>query len=107
MRPLVCAIALSACASPASSGDESSSSGAAEATGSSTATTSTSAASSEAGTAADTSTTGGESSSSGSTGEPACVLEESGPITVSRDGQVIERVHVVSTDGPAIVVDGF
>jgi hypothetical protein len=108
MRPLLCAIALSACASSrggsgsTTSGSESSSSAAADTT--STATTQ---ASSEASTAADTGTTGDESTSGSTTGEPACVLEESGPITVSRDGQVIERMHVVSTDGPAIVVDGF
>lgn len=52
----------------------------------------------------------GSSSSDGgsdSTGAPACTLSDSGPVVASADGQIIERLHIVSTDGPAIAVDGF
>ncbi|WP_143140975.1 hypothetical protein [Nannocystis exedens] len=74
-------------------------------------TTSTTAASTEAttvGTTATTTTTDATSGTSGSTtgDSPACVLAESGPIVVDADDQVIENLHVVSTRGPAITVEG-
>jgi hypothetical protein len=54
------------------------------------------------------SSTDGEGTTAGdSTGAPSCVLDESGPITVTADGQVIERLHIVASDGPGIVVEGF
>jgi hypothetical protein len=53
----------------------------------------------------------GESSSAGegeTTGAiPTCELEESGPIVVARDGQIIENLHIVADGGPGIVIDGF
>lgn len=64
-------------------------------------------------TTTDTATTAdpGDSSSTGaaesSTGEPACILEASGPVVADADGQVIENLHIVSTEGPAILVKGF
>lgn len=38
--------------------------------------------------------------------QPACVLAESGPIVVDADDQVIENLHIVSTRGPAITIEG-
>ncbi len=55
----------------------------------------------------DASTSGSVSGGGESIGPPACELAQSGPITVQADGQIIELLHIVSTDGPAIVVDGF
>jgi len=37
---------------------------------------------------------------------PPCALTDSGPITVSQDGQVIEKLRVTSTSGPAIALSG-
>lgn len=48
----------------------------------------------------------GGGAGTGGTGGAACVLAQSGPIVVSQDGQVIENVHVVSTSGTAIEVQG-
>ncbi|MCY0986489.1 hypothetical protein OV203_05130 [Nannocystis sp. ILAH1] len=96
----------------ASTSDTTGTSGAADPTTSSTATTSeptttsattaettetTSAASTDPSTGTGTSTTGDL---------PACVLGESGPIVVEADDQVIENLHIVSTRGPAITVEG-
>jgi hypothetical protein len=47
-----------------------------------------------------------DTSSSDTSAVPPCDLEESGPIVVSQDDQVIEYLHVISTDGPAIEVAG-
>ena len=41
-----------------------------------------------------------------STASPLCALTESGPIKADAEGQVIELLHIVSTSGPAIDVDG-
>ena len=49
------------------------------------------------------SSTGAESS----TGEPLCVLVDSGPVVAEADGQVIENLHIVSAEGFAISVKGF
>jgi hypothetical protein len=53
-------------------------------------------------------TTGETTGTTGSTtgDQPACVLAESGPIVVTEDDQVIENLHIVSTRGPAITVEG-
>lgn len=36
-----------------------------------------------------------------------CSLQDSPPVRVTRDGQVIELLRIVSTNGPAIDVDGY
>lgn len=56
----------------------------------------------------DGSTSGSATDDGDSTGAPpTCELDDSGPIVVSRAGQVIENLHIVATDGPAIVIDGY
>src|SRR5262245_56826517 len=53
--------------------------------------------------------TGGSASASGMGGmggAPSCTLTDSGPIVTTQDGQVIENVHIVSTAGAAITVQG-
>ncbi len=67
--------------------------------------------SSDATTNADTATTtstdtGVVDSGSESGGLPACELTPSGPIVVEADDQIIENLHVVSTRGAAITIDG-
>lgn len=56
-----------------------------------------------------TSTSGSTSaadSGSESGGPPACELMPSGPIVVNADDQLIENLHIVSTRGAAITIDG-
>ncbi len=38
---------------------------------------------------------------------PQCTLTASGPVTVTRSGQVVENLRITSTSGPAIRVNGF
>lgn len=38
---------------------------------------------------------------------PGCTLVASGPVTVTRSGQVVENLRITSTSGPAIRVNGF
>lgn len=68
--------------------------------------TTTTAASTTTTTTAETTdpTTGTTSTTTGD--QPACLLAESGPIVVTADDQVIENLHIVSTRGPAITVEG-
>jgi hypothetical protein len=52
-------------------------------------------------------TSSSSSSGTGGTGGAiSCTLAASGPIVTDHDGQVIENVHVVSTNGAAITVNG-
>lgn len=63
----------------------------------------------EGGTSVGGAGTGAASSGGAGSGgaPPSCTLQASGPIVVSADNQVIENLHIVSTDGPAITIDGF
>ncbi|MFZ6184269.1 right-handed parallel beta-helix repeat-containing protein [Nannocystis pusilla] len=96
----------------ASTSETAGSSGTADPTTSSTATTfeptttsATTAETTETSSAVSTDASTGTSTST--TGDlPACVLGESGPIVVEADDQVIENLHIVSTRGPAITVEG-
>ena len=71
-------------------------------TTSATSTTSTTSTTATTEQTTDASTGAGETS----TGAPACVLAESGPIVVEADGQVIENLHIVSNEGAAIAIEG-
>lgn len=110
---LALVLALAGCANPASPVDDGSTGASSTDTTGVPPPTTTSAvtgdveSSGEAGTATTAAETSDASTADESTGAPPCALQESGPITVTADGQVIEGLHVVSTDGPAIVVDGF
>jgi hypothetical protein len=102
-------LVLAGCAGPASPVDEGSTG--ASSTGT-TAVPTTNTATGDVESSAQTATSAADTSDAGtaadsSTGAPSCQLQDSGPITVTADGQVIEGLHVVSTDGPAIVVEGF
>jgi hypothetical protein len=93
-RPLLLTFALVMSSPACGGGEHASTSG----TGGSGATTTSSTTTSSATTSASAGGTGG--------GVPACTLTESGPIVVTADNQVIEDVHVVSTSGAAITVEG-
>lgn len=78
---------------------ESSTSGSSHDTGSSGASLTDSAATT--GTSTDSADSGSESG-----GPPPCELAMSGPIVVDADDQVIENLHIVSTRGAAITIEG-